>query len=140
MRNDRPVLDFLYANRTSVNPVLATAFRAEFLQYTAGFGIDGPRIMELDGFEGRPLLRPTVLVGPDSRTVPKNSPVVWKVLARGGDLKYQWKFKGQNIKDATTDTLRLKHIKASDQGYYSVVVSNETGFVESAPALLLVTP
>ena len=123
-----------------VTPVLASAFRAEFLQYTAGFGFDGPRIIELDGYEGRPLLRPTVIVGPDSRTLPKNSPVIWKVVARGGDLKYQWKFMGQPIKDATTDTLKIKHAKATDQGYYSVFVSNEAGGVESAQALLLIQP
>jgi hypothetical protein len=123
-----------------VNPVLANAFRAEFLQYDAGQGMDGPLILELDGFEGRPLLRPVVVVGPDSRTVPKNSPVRWKVIARGGDLTYQWKFMGQPIQGATTDTLELRHIKAKDQGYYSVAVTNPAGSVESAAALLLVSP
>ncbi len=123
-----------------VGPITASAFRAEFLQYTAGNGFDGPRIVELDAFEGRPLTRPTVVIGPDSKTLPKNSQVTWKVVARGGDLKYQWKFMGQPIKDATTDTLRLKHVKATDQGYYTVVVSNDAGSMESAQALLLVTP
>jgi hypothetical protein len=125
---------------TEVTPVTAGAFRAEFLQYTAGFGFDGPRIVELDAFDGRPLLRPTVVVGPDSRTVPKNTQITWKVVARGGSLSYQWKFMGQNIAGATTDTLQLKKAKATDQGYYTVVVSNAAGSVESAQALLLVTP
>jgi hypothetical protein len=125
---------------TRVTPVSASAFRAEFLQYTAGFGFDGPRIVELDAFEGRPLLRPTIVAGPDARTVPKNSTITWKAVARGGDLKYQWKFMGQNISGAITDTLKLKHVKATDQGYYTVVVSNDAGAAESAQALLLVTP
>lgn len=125
---------------TDVTPVTAGAFRAEFLQYTAGFGFDGPRIVELDAFDGRPLLRPTVVVGPDSKTVPKNTQITWKVVARGGALSYQWKFMGQNIDGATTDTLQLKKAKATDQGFYTVVVSNAAGSIESAQALLLVTP
>jgi hypothetical protein len=119
-------------------PVQASSFRAEFLQYTAGFGFDGPRIIELDAFDTRPLLRPTVVVNPDSRTVGKNAQVTWKVVARGGSLKYQWKFMGQNITGATTDSFTLKHVKATDQGYYTVTVSNDAGAVESAQALLLV--
>lgn len=123
---------------TEFAPVQATAFRAEFLQYTAGFGTDGPRIVELDGFATRPLLRPTVVVGPDSRTISKNTQVTWKAVARGGSLRYQWKFMGQNIAGATTDTFTVKHAKATDQGYYTVTVSNDAGTVESAQALLLV--
>jgi hypothetical protein len=123
---------------TEVTPVQASAFRAEFLQYTAGFGLDGPRIVELDGFATQPLLRPIVVAGPDSRTVGKNAQVTWKAVARGGSLHYQWKFMGQNIAGATTDTLTLKHVKATDQGYYTVVVSNAAGTTESAQALLLV--
>jgi hypothetical protein len=124
---------------TEVTPVQASAFRAEFLQYTAGFGFDGPRIVELDGFATRPLVRPTIVVNPDSRTVSKNTQVTWKAVARGGSLHYQWKFMGQNISGATTDTFTIKHAKATDQGYYTVVVSNDAGTVESAQALLLVT-
>lgn len=120
-------------------PVLASAFRAEFTQYTAGYGFDGPRIVELDAFDTRPLVRPTVLVNPESKTVPKNTPVTFQVRARGGNLSYQWKFMGQNISNETTDTLKLKHAKQNQQGYYTVVVSNAAGSVESAQALLLVT-
>lgn len=125
---------------TEVPPVQATAFKAEFAQFTAGYGFDGPRIVELDAFETRPLLRPIVITQPESRNVPKNASVKFQVLARGGNLTYQWKFKGQNIKGATSPTYTLKHAKAFDQGYYSVVVSNEVGSVESIQALLLLTP
>lgn len=123
-----------------IAPIQATAFRAEFLQYTAGHGFDGPRIVELDAFDTRPLVRPTVIQHPEGRIVPKNSDVIFRVLARGGSLTYQWKFMGQNIVNATSDTFRLKHAKATSQGYYTVVVSNAAGSVESAQALLLVTP
>lgn len=124
---------------TSITPVTSGAFRAEFNQYTAGNGFDGPRIVEIDGFEGRPLLRPSVVTNPESKTVPKNTKVTFKVVARGGDLAYQWKFMGQPISGATTDTYVLKHAKQNEQGYYSVTVSNPAGTAESVPALLLVT-
>jgi hypothetical protein len=124
---------------TEITPVVASAFRAEFVQRTAGYGFDGPRIVEIDAFDTRPVLRPTVITNPESKTIAKNSPVVFKVLARGGGLRYQWKLMGQDIRGATSDTLSLKHVKATDQGYYTVVVSNDAGSVESAQALLLVT-
>jgi hypothetical protein len=125
---------------TEITPVVASAFRAEFTQYTAGYGFDGPRIVELDAFDTRPLLRPTVLANPESKTIAKNAPVVFHVLARGGSLHYQWRFMGRDIAGAITDTLTLKHIKATDAGYYTVLVSNDAGSVESAQALLLLSP
>lgn len=124
---------------TEISPVLSSAFRAEFTQFTAGYGFDGPRIVELDAFDTRPLVRPTVITNPESKTLSKNSPAAFHVVARGGNLHFQWKFMGQDIRNATTDTLSLKHVKATDQGYYTVVVSNDAGTVESAQALLLVT-
>lgn len=123
---------------TAITPITASAFRAEFAQYTAGYGFDGPRIIELDAFSTQPLLRPTVVSHPESKTVSKNSRVTLKVVGRGGNLSYQWKFMGQPINNATTDTLIIKHAKATDQGYYTVVVSNPVASVESAQALLLV--
>jgi len=123
-----------------IPPIVASAFRAEFTQYTAGNGFDGPRIVEFDAFETRPLLRPTVISSPESQTLPKNSTVLFKVLARGGSLGYQWKFMGQNINGATSDSLQLKHVKAKNQGYYTVEVSNPAGSVTSTPALLLIAP
>ena len=39
---------FLILNQ-ALTPVTARYFRAEFTQLTAGFGWDGPRIVELDG-------------------------------------------------------------------------------------------
>jgi hypothetical protein len=122
-----------------ITPMVASAFRAEFTQYTAGFGFDGPRIVELDAFDTRPLVRPTLLTDLESQTIAKNSRVSFHVLARGGSLRYQWRFMGRDISGATTDTLTLKHAKATDQGYYTVAVSNNAGSVESAQALLLVT-
>lgn len=35
---------------TTITPVTAQYFRAEFTQFTLGRGFDGPRILELDGF------------------------------------------------------------------------------------------
>jgi hypothetical protein len=41
---------FLIIDQTLGTPVVAKEFRAEFTNYVAGRGFDGPRIVELDGF------------------------------------------------------------------------------------------
>jgi hypothetical protein len=124
---------------TEIAPVVATAFRAEFEQFTAGFGLDGPRIVELDAFTTRPLVLPAFIINPQSQTVSKNAAVWFQVLARGGNLQYQWKLDGKNMPGETSDTLLIEKAKKQDQGTYTVVVSNELGSVESSPASLVVS-
>jgi len=43
-----------------ITPVTARSFRAEFKQYTAGFGWDGPRVIEIDGLPVPPPSIPSV--------------------------------------------------------------------------------
>jgi hypothetical protein len=121
-----------------IAPIQATAFRAEFNQYTAGLDADGPRVLELDAFTTRPLVLPAILVGPESQSAVKKSTVKFHVRARGGSLSFQWKYNGQNIAGATTDCLTIDTTKTPDRGTYSVVVSNALGSVESNPAVLTV--
>jgi hypothetical protein len=65
--------------------------------------------------------------------------VVLSVAASGtGTLTYQWRLGGVNIAGATEPTFVLANVQPSDAGDYTVEVSNESGFVLSAPAQLIV--
>jgi hypothetical protein len=119
---------------TDIAPVVATAFRAEFAQ----FGSAGPRILELDAFSTRPEVVPAIVVNPLPQSAIKKTVVKFHVAARGGALRYQWKFNGLAIAGATSDCLSIDTAKRPDQGNYSVVVSNDLGSVESAPAFLTI--
>ena len=51
---------------------------------------------------------------------------------------YQWQFNGANIGSATSNFLSLGAVQPSDDGDYTVVVSNAFGIVTSAVATLTV--
>ena len=53
------------------------------------------------------------------------------VEATGPNLSYQWLKNGQPIFGATSPTLTLSSLRASDEGIYSVAVSNPAGRVRS---------
>lgn len=75
------------------------------------------------------------------RTVAQGFPVYFRATAVGAwPLSFQWKLNGVEVPSATNSILALSHATLDDQGYYSVVVSNAFGVVESEPALLQVVP
>jgi membrane carboxypeptidase/penicillin-binding protein PbpC len=119
---------------TVIPPTQASAFRAEFVQV----GASGPRVIELDAFGTRPLVVPAVVVQPESQTVARNADTTLSVIARGGNLQYQWRFNGANIAGANSNTLLVHRMSKQDEGAYSVVVWNELGSVESAAASLII--
>jgi hypothetical protein len=58
-------------------------------------------------------------------------------------LSYQWRFKGDDIADATTASLNVTNFQAANQGSYTLVVTNNLGSTTtSSPAILtlLATP
>jgi sugar lactone lactonase YvrE len=129
---------------TSIVPVTAQYFRAEFTQYNAGRGFDGPRIVELDGFGPNP---PVVLTGPTNETVIAGQTATFSVGASGSvPLTYQWKENSTNIPaavnpTATNATLVLANVQLGQSGdTYSVLVSNANGATNSLSALLTVLP
>lgn len=61
---------------------------------------------------------------------------VTATAASGVTLSYQWRKDGVNIAGATSATLALASIKASDFGTYSVTVSSPTGTLTSSSAIL----
>src|SRR5437762_3950237 len=58
------------------------------------------------------------------------------VVADTRSLSYQWRFDGAEIASATADALLLRNVSASKEGSYSVVITNISGSVTSAPAML----
>lgn len=51
-------------------------------------------------------------------------------------VTFQWQFNGTDIPGATGDSLLLTNVSAANEGQYSVVITNSTGRVTSAPASL----
>jgi hypothetical protein len=65
--------------------------------------------------------------------------VVFSVTAIGTEpLRYQWRFNGANIPSATNSTLAINGVQASADGNYTVVVSDISGSIVSAPGRLFV--
>ncbi|HXC98428.1 MAG TPA: immunoglobulin domain-containing protein [Verrucomicrobiae bacterium] len=129
---------------TNITAVTAQYFRAEFTQYAALSGSDGPRIIELDGFGSNAL---TIVTQPSNQTVTAGASETFAVGATGtGPLSFQWQLNGMNISPAANPTatnfmLVLTNVQMNLSGnQYSVVVSNLLGSTNSSSALLTVVP
>ena len=74
---------------------------------------------------------PVVTEHPKSHSVPTAGETIFKIEARGDDLQFQWLKNSTNLKnDSTysgtdTNTLRIQHVKKSDEGCYRCLVNNE---------------
>jgi len=80
---------------------------------------------------------PMITTGPASANLTAGLTANFSVTASGpGTLTYQWKFNGVAIAGATNSTLTIPSVNATNQGVYIVVVSNETGGIESGGATL----
>src|SRR5207249_4499925 len=53
-------------------------------------------------------------------------------------VAYQWRFNGTNISAATNVSLTLNNLQLSNAGNYSVVLTNSSGSITSAVAVLTV--
>ncbi len=86
---------------------------------------------------------PQILTQPQPQVVAPNALASFSVVvANTHNLTYQWLFNGANVTGpgitGTTETLVLQFVSAPNQGQYSVVLSNSSGSVTSAPAALLI--
>jgi hypothetical protein len=70
--------------------------------------------------------------------VPGEAASFFIVAANTRSLAYQWRFKGTNISGATNDALLLPNVSTNNEGEYRVVLTNPSGSVTSAPALLMI--
>lgn len=85
------------------------------------------------------IVAPAILVPPAGLTVVTGSTAGFSVTAIGAPpLSYQWQFNGADIGGAMGSAYALTNAQMSDQGSYSVIVSNYAGAVTSAPAVLTV--
>ena len=82
---------------------------------------------------------PTITTQPVSRTIPPGNPATFTVVATGASpLAYQWRKNGTAIAGATTATFTITGAQLSDNGAYTVVVTNALGSATSSAATLLV--
>lgn len=80
---------------------------------------------------------PQILGQPQNRTVaPGEATSFFVVAADTRALAYQWRFNGTNIGGANGDVLLLQNVSTNNEGEYRVVLTNPSGSVTSAPALL----
>lgn len=84
---------------------------------------------------------PIITSRPQSQTVEAGQHVSFSVRATGAEpLTYQWQRNGTNLTGAVGPLFNLR-VQPNQAGNYTVVVSNATGFVTSAPpAVLTVNP
>jgi hypothetical protein len=83
---------------------------------------------------------PYVIAQPVSQTLKAGMTAAFSVNAGGtAALGYQWRFKNVNIPGATGSAYVRSSLTTNDAGNYSVVVTNASGTVTSANALLTVT-
>jgi hypothetical protein len=85
---------------------------------------------------------PTITQDPTNRTVVEDLIATFTVTASGtAPLSYQWLFNGATLTGAPNSaTLTLQHVASSNDGQYSVVVTNNYGAKTSAVATLTVLP
>jgi len=84
---------------------------------------------------------PAIVNQPVSKTVVAGDPVSFSVVASGGTpFTYQWQKNGVNITGATDNTYVLPKTTEANAGSFRCVVTNGTGTVTSAMAVLTVQP
>src|SRR5688572_29964421 len=81
---------------------------------------------------------PQILAQPQNQIAAPGALASFIVIAANAqNLTYQWQFNGADIVGATSDTLVVTNVSASDAGDYSVVLNNGSGSVVSLPAVLM---
>ncbi|MCP5153064.1 MAG: S8 family serine peptidase [Ectothiorhodospiraceae bacterium] len=82
---------------------------------------------------------PSIVTQPIGRTVLSGEPFTLSVVANGaGTLAYQWRLGGVAIPGATGASYTVSAAAESDEGSYTVLVSNTVGSVLSNPAFVTV--
>jgi hypothetical protein len=86
-----------------------------------------------------PVIAPAIAVQPQSQSVKWSSNATFTVVATGTPpLAYQWQFNGGTLAGATGSSCTRPVVQKSDEGNYTVTVTNLAGAVVSQPAALSV--
>lgn len=118
-----------------------TGTNAHFLAPTA-IWVNPQGVLYLTDSEANTVIKgeletiPTIATPPQSATVLLGSPVVFTVVASGGDLRYQWKFDGSILPGATAASYSTANVAQSNRGGYTVDVTNFLGTTTSSTANL----
>jgi hypothetical protein len=84
-------------------------------------------------------LAPTIVSQPTDQTVAGGDTAVFSVTASGTPpLGYQWRYNGVNLAGATNNSLILTNVQFSQNGNYTVLISNIFGSILSSNAVLIV--
>jgi len=84
---------------------------------------------------------PIFVTQPSNRNADRGGSITMAAPAGGlAPLRYQWRFNGVNIANATNSALTLSNIQTTNAGNYTAVVTNSAGSITSNPALLTVNP
>jgi hypothetical protein len=105
-------------------------------------GTYGDNYMVFDNYyvSGQPSQAPRIITPPQNTSVTVGNNTNFLVVADSPiALSYQWQFNGAIIAGATAPTLALNNVTFGQAGSYTVIVTNSSGSVTSAPALLTVT-
>jgi hypothetical protein len=87
-----------------------------------------------------PPVAPIISLQPQSQTVAVGDTASFSVTASGtAPLSYQWRFNGTNIAGAGTNLYTLASAQATNNGSYTVVITNIAGAVTSSVATLVVS-
>ena len=88
-----------------------------------------------------PAQAPVIVTNPVSQTVRAGTNVVLSITVTGTPrLRFQWQKDGTNLITATNSSLAFATVQTSDEGAYTVTVSNSFGGIISSPALMHVVP
>lgn len=83
---------------------------------------------------------PVIVTPPADQFIYYGETAAFSVVAGGtAPLIYQWRFNGTNISGATNDDYNFNNAQTNNAGNYSVVVTNLSGSITSAAAVLTVS-
>ena len=95
-----------------------------FLKFSLFLAVDAPKITQ----------------HPESQSVVTGTTIAFTVEATGDDLQFLWQKDGKDIyknesqlqcsQTDNSSTLRIQHVKKSDQGHYKCIVENPVGMSE----------
>src|SRR5262245_426180 len=123
--------DFLGVRRWASLPWMGCFLRPSLLLFLCSFWL-------LQATELR-AAAPSITSQPQSRTVVEGNNHTFSVTASGtAPLSYQWRRDNAELPGKTASSLALTGIQTNDGGFYTVVITNVSGAITSAPARLTV--